>query len=110
MINIEDFQVLNDNVLVRGIIPELRGGVVRGVSTDNKPEIGLVLKVGPGRTLEGGQVKETIIKVGMLILFNQHTTTKFNVEGTDYYVLREEDAIGYQEYDEKHEKKTQKGH
>ncbi len=96
MLKINKLQVLNDNVLVEGIQPEKRGGVVRGISTDNKPEIGRVLQVGPGRTLENGTLKETLVKEGMIVLFNQHTTTKFNIEGHDYYVIREEDIVGYQ--------------
>lgn len=96
MLDVNKLEVLNDNVLLEGVQPEKRGGIVRGISTDNKPELGKVLRVGPGRTLENGELKETVVKKGMLILFNQHTTTKFNIEGKDYYVIREEDIVGYQ--------------
>ena len=96
MLEISKLNVLNDNVLVEAVKPAKRGGVARGISVDNKPEIGTVLKVGPGRILESGTLNPTTVKPKMLVLFNQHTTTKFNIEGTNYYVLREEDIIGFQ--------------
>jgi len=96
MITIKKIKVLNDYVLVEGVQPQKRGGVVRGISIDNKPEVGKVFKVGPGRLLESGELKPTTVKEGNYVLFNQHTTTKYNLEGTDFYMLREEDIIGYQ--------------
>lgn len=96
MLEIKSLNVLNDNVLVEAIKPTKRGGVVRGVSSDDKPEMGLVLRVGRGRTTDTGQLIPMVVEVGHTILFNPHTTTKFNIEGKNYYVLREEDVIGYQ--------------
>ncbi len=96
MIEVNKLTVLNDNVLCVGIKPESRGGIVKGVTTDDKPEIGRVLKVGPGRLLENGERADTGINPGMLILFNQHVTTKFNFEGSNYFVLRAEDVIAVQ--------------
>ncbi len=96
MIEVNKLTVLNDNVLIEGVQPETRGGVVKGITTDDKPEIGRVLKVGPGRLLENGMRADTGITPGMLILFNQHVTTKFNFDGKAYFVLRAEDCIAVQ--------------
>lgn len=96
MIEVNKLHVLNDNVLIAPVQPEERGGVVRGITTDDKPEMGRVLKVGPGRVLENGERVETGLAPGMLILFNEHVTTKFNIEGKKYYVLRAEDVIAVQ--------------
>lgn len=94
-LQVSELNVLNDNVLISGIKPEKKNGVVVGVSTDDKPEMGRVLKVGPGRVTEEGTRLEMSVRAGMVVLFNQHTTTKFNIDGKIYYVLREEDIIGY---------------
>jgi len=92
---IANLKILNDNILVEGIKPELRDGIKRGVSQDDKPQEGIILQVGPGKQMEYGLLP-TQLKVGMLILFNEHTTSKFNIDGKNYYVLREEDVVGYQ--------------
>jgi chaperonin GroES len=94
-LKIDQLNVINDNVLVEAIVPVRRGGVVRGISTDDKPETGKVLKVGPGRVNDGGVLVQTGLAPGMTVLFNQHTTTKFNIEGKTYYTLRAEDVIAY---------------
>jgi len=95
MLKVEKLKVINDNVLVEAIVPERRAGVVRGITTDDKPEMGEILSVGPGRMSDSGQLISTNLKPGMTVLFNQHTTTKFNIEGKTYYTLRAEDVIAY---------------
>lgn len=95
MLDVNKFSVLNDNVLVEAIREKERGGIIRGITSDDKPELGNVLKVGPGRTSDNGQFISTTIEPGMTVLFNQYTTTKFNFGGKDYYVLREEDIVAF---------------
>ncbi len=93
---VANLQVLSDNVLIAGIKTEVRGGVIVGVTQDEKPQEGRVLRVGPGRILENGKRSEMSVRPGMKILFNEHTTTKFNIGGKTLYVLREEDIVGYE--------------
>ncbi len=94
--DVANLQVLGDNVLVAGIKTEVRGGVVVGITQDEKPQEGRVLKVGPGRILESGKRSDMSVRPGMRILFNEHTTTKFNLGGKTYFVVREEDIVGYE--------------
>lgn len=96
MIQIEKLKLTNDNILVEGIKPEMVRGIYTGISTDDKPQEGKVLAVGPGRILESGTRTTLVIKPKMLVLFNEHTSTKFRLEGKSYYVLREEDVVGFQ--------------
>jgi chaperonin GroES len=96
MLNASKLNVLGDNVFVEAIREKERAGVVRGITTDDKPELGTVLRVGPGRYTESGELIPTFVKPGMVVLFNQYTTTKFNIAGKNYYVLREEDIVAYQ--------------
>lgn len=92
---VSELNVLNDNVLVAGIKPEIRAGVIVGITMDEKPQEGKVLKVGPGKLLETGARIEMSVRPGMHVLFNEHTTTKFNIEGSTLYLLKEEDIVGY---------------
>lgn len=90
-------KVLNDNVLVAGEHTVMRGGVYTGTTIDDKPQEGKVLKVGPGRLLDDGSRAEMWIKEGMKVLFNEHSTTKFLIGSKTYYVLREEDVVGFEQ-------------
>jgi len=96
MLQVSKLQILNDNILVVGIKPEIVDRVVKGVTTDDKPQEGRVLKVGPGRMLESGKRGEMSVRNGMVVLFNEHSSTKFNLEGKTYFVIKEEDVVGYQ--------------
>jgi len=85
--DITKYKFLLDNILVKGIKIEEVDGIYNPDSYEDKPEIGEVVSV-------GGQVEE--IKVGDTVLFNKYSTTKFNFDGVDYFVVRSEDCIGYQ--------------
>ena len=95
MMDIKNMEALRDNVLVEGIKEEMRGGVYVGITTDDKPEQGVIIKVGPGRVTDEGILVPTVVKPGMIVLFNEHTTTKFNVNGKTVYMLKEEDIVCY---------------
>jgi chaperonin GroES len=95
MLQINKLKVLDDLVLVEGIKPETVGKIIKGISQDDKPSEGKVLKVGPGRWEDGVRVPMEI-KVDMYVLFNEHTTTKFNINGKTYYSLHAEDIVAYQ--------------
>lgn len=96
MLQVSKLNVLNDLVLIEGIKPDMRKGVVVGVTTDDKPQEGRVMKTGPGKLLDSGKRADMSVHPGMEVLFNEHTTTKFNIDGHVYYVLHEEDVVAYQ--------------
>lgn len=85
--DITNYTLLLDNVLVKGVKIEKVGGIINPDTYEDKPEIGEVVSF-------GDNVKE--LAVGDTILFNKYSTTKFNLDGTDYFIIRLEDCIGYQ--------------
>lgn len=93
--SIEDFNILYDNVLVRAIEIEEVGGMVRPQQYDDKPEIAEVIKVGEGRIFDNGTIIPLKVKPGQVVFFNKYSVTKFNSDGNDYYIVREEDIIAY---------------
>lgn len=94
-LDIEKFNILYDNVFVRGIEIEERDGIVKPAQYDDKPEIGEVVRVGEGRIFDNGTIVPLKVKVGDTVYFNKYSTVKFNFDGKDYYVVREEDIVGY---------------
>jgi len=93
--DITKFTLLYDNILVKAIDIKSVGGIIRGKSSDNKPTLGEVISVGTGRLLDTGAMKEMDVKVGDVILFNQHMSTPYNLNKDKFYTVPEEDVIGY---------------
>lgn len=94
-LNLSKFNILYDNVLVKGIHVDEVDGVLIPASYEDKPEIGEVLKIGTGRVFDNGTIIPLSIKIGDIVYFNKYTHTKFRWEGQDYYVVREEDIVAY---------------
>lgn len=95
VLKIEDFNILEENVLVKGIVVEERGGVYKPAQYDDKPELGLVIKVGTGRVLESGDSLPMKIQVGDTVYFNKYSSVKINLDGSDYFVIKEHDIAAY---------------
>lgn len=53
-----------------------------------KPQRGVVVAVGPGKTDE-----PTTVKVGEAVLYGKYAGTEINVEGKDYLIMRESDLF-----------------
>lgn len=94
-LNIKDFNIIYDNIFVKGISIEEKDGIYRPSQYDDKPELGEVILVGEGRIFDNGTIIPLKVQVGDKIYFNKYSTTKFNIDGEDYYVVREEDVIAY---------------
>lgn len=94
-LSIETFNILYDNVLVKVVEVDMVGGIVRPQQYDDKPEVGTVVKIGEGRIFDNGTVIPLKVKAGDIVFFNKYSVTKFNSDGFDWYIVREEDIIAY---------------
>lgn len=86
--SIDNLNVLGDKVLIQAIRERESDGVLKGKTADNKPQQGVIITIGD--KVEGN------ISKGDLVLFNQYSTTRFSLNGTEFHILREEDIVGYE--------------
>jgi len=93
--NITNYKLLYDNILIKAIDITSVKGVIRSKRTEDKPVVGKVVSVGSGRVLDTGGMKKMEVKVGDVVLFNQYMTTKYNLNKEEYFLIREEDIVGY---------------
>lgn len=93
--DITGYKLLYDNVLIKAIDISSVKGVLRGKRTEDKPVVGKVISVGSGRILDTGGVKELEVQKGDVVLFNQYMTIKYNLNKEDFFLVREEDIVGY---------------
>lgn len=87
---------LHDRVIVRRKEEERKssGGIVIPDTATEKPIRGEVVSVGPGKTLDNGEVRPVDVKPGDEVLFGKYSGTEVKVEGEELLVMREEDIMG----------------
>lgn len=87
---------LHDRVVIRRMEEETttKGGIVLPGTATEKPSRGEVLAVGPGKTLDNGEIRKIDVKVGDNVLFGKYSGTEVNVDDEDIVVMREDDIMG----------------
>tara|TARA_B100001765_G_C19449293_1_gene313857 strand:+ start:637 stop:930 length:294 start_codon:yes stop_codon:yes gene_type:complete len=91
------FVPLGDRVLVRRTDEEetTEGGIVLPGSAAEKPSQGEVLAVGPGKTLDNGEIQAVPVNKGDMVVFGQYSgSNTVKVDGEELVVLNENDILG----------------
>jgi chaperonin GroES len=69
-------------------------GIIIPDSTKEKPEQGVVVAVGTGKVTDDGTLVPMRVQVGDTIMFNKYGYDEVKIDGTEYYLIRE-DNITY---------------
>jgi len=87
---------LDDRVVVRPLEAEERtsGGIVLPDTAKEKPQMGEVLAIGPGKLLENGDRAGLAVKVGDRVFFGKYSGSDVKVEGEELKIMRESDLLG----------------
>ncbi len=86
---------LGDRVVIKPIEHEtqLPSGIVLPETASEKPQIGEVLAVGPGRKTEDGTRIPMDVQVGQKVTFPKYAGTELRLNGDTYLLMREEDIL-----------------
>ncbi len=86
---------LGDRVLVTPHAAETvtSFGIIIPDTAKEKPEQGVVVAVGPGRRGKNGEFIPVGVKVGDKVLFSKYGFDEVKVNGTEYYLIREENIL-----------------
>ncbi len=86
---------LDDRIVVEPMQAEetTAGGIVLPGNSQEKPQRGTVVAVGPGKLLESGQRGELSVTVGDEVIFGKYGGTEIEVDGSDVKILRESDIL-----------------
>jgi chaperonin GroES len=71
-----------------------KGGIIIPDTAKEKPQEGLVVAVGKGKTTEEGKVIAPDVKKGDRILFGKYSGTEIKIEGDEHLILREDEIVG----------------
>jgi chaperonin GroES len=86
---------LADRVVVRPSPAEERtkGGIILPDTAKEKPVIGEVVAVGPGKVTEDGKKVLPEVKVGDKVLYGKYSGTEVTIDGEEYLIMREADIF-----------------
>jgi chaperonin GroES len=86
---------LHDQVVIKRLEAETQtaSGIIIPDNAKEKPSEGEVIAVGPGKTLDNGQVRAPQVKAGDRILFRKFGGTDIKVNGQEFLMVREEDIL-----------------
>jgi chaperonin GroES len=86
---------LADRVVVKAAPAEevSKGGIILPDTAQEKPQIGTVIAVGPGKTSDTGTVIKLTVKKGEKILYGKYSGTDVTVDGEEYMIMRESDIL-----------------
>ena len=87
---------LHDRVIVKRLEEERQsaGGIVIPDTAAEKPSMGEVVAVGPGKTGDGGKLQPMGVKAGAKVLFGKYSGQEFKLDNQDLLHMRQDDIIG----------------
>lgn len=86
-----NFNPNEDRVLVEPAAAEEKtaGGIYIPDNAKEKPQMGTVIAVGPGKKDE-----PITVKVGDTVFYGKYSGTEITLEGKDYLIMRNSDILG----------------
>ena len=86
---------LGERVVIKVLESEekTKSGIVLPDTAKEKPQMGQVLAVGTGKTLDNGQKVALEVKEGDTVLFAKYAGTEVKLDGEEYMVLKESDIL-----------------
>ena len=86
---------LADRVIVEPQAAEqvTKSGILLPDTAQEKPQLGKVVAVGPGKTTEAGQIVPMSVNLGDVVVYAKYGGTEIKVEGNELLIIRENDIL-----------------
>jgi chaperonin GroES len=86
---------LADRVVIKPSAAEekTKGGIILPDTAKEKPVMGEVVAVGPGKVSDDGKKIAPEVKVGDKVLYGKYSGTEVMIEGDEYLIMREADIF-----------------
>jgi len=86
---------LSDHIFVETFNEEktTKSGIFIPASDEEKPMMGKVVAIGPGKTTDEGKLIPLNVKVGDKVLFTKYTPNEVKIDEKEYLVIREDDVL-----------------
>ena len=85
---------LADNVVIKATEAEetTKSGIVLTSAAKEKPQVAVVVAVGPGGTVDGKEVKMSV-KEGDNVIAAKYSGTDIKIDGEEYTILHQSDIL-----------------
>ncbi|MDO9581226.1 MAG: co-chaperone GroES [Bacteroidales bacterium] len=70
-----------------------KSGIFIPASVEEKPIMGKVIAVGPGKTTDDGKLIPLNVKIGDKVLFTKYTPNEIKIDEKEYLAVREDDIL-----------------
>ena len=97
MLAFKTLRPLLNRVVVRKAeaISKTKGGIILTSGKEEKLNQGTILAVGPGKTLENGSVRKTMVNVGDTVLLPEYGGSKVILaDEQEVFIYRDDDIMG----------------
>ena len=87
---------LNDGVVILQLEAEEKtaGGILLPDTAKEKPQMGKVVSVGPGKVLDDGKVGKMSVKKGDKVIYPKYIGNDVEVDSKTYIIVKESDILG----------------
>ena len=87
---------LDDRVVVKPLEAEEKtpGGIVLPDTAKEKPHIGKVIAVGPGKLLDNGNRGRMAVKKNDQVLYGKYSGSEVEIDGKKLKILHESEVLG----------------
>ncbi|MHC4431494.1 MAG: co-chaperone GroES [Planctomycetota bacterium] len=87
---------LDDRIVIKQSEAEDKsaGGILLPDTAKEKPQIGKVVAIGPGKILDDGKRGQMSVKKKDKVLYAKYSGSDVEVDGEKYVILRESDVLG----------------
>ncbi|MBA4312144.1 MAG: co-chaperone GroES [Chlorobiaceae bacterium] len=86
---------LGDRIVIKPAVAEekTKGGIILPDTAKEKPVVGEVVAVGPGRKSDDGNLIAMEVKVGDKVLYGKYSGTEVTIDSQEYLIMRENDLF-----------------
>ncbi|HIK55366.1 MAG TPA: co-chaperone GroES [Synechococcales cyanobacterium M55_K2018_004] len=94
-LSVSTVKPLGDRVFVKVSASEEKtaGGILLPDTAKEKPQVGEVAAIGPGRRSDDGARQEMEVKVGDKVLYSKYAGTDIKLGNEEYVLLSEKDIL-----------------
>lgn len=87
---------LGDRVVIKQLEAEEKtsGGIILPDAAKEKPQIGKVVAVGPGKLLDNGKRGKMNVKSKDEVIYAKYMGSDVEIDGETYVILKESDILG----------------
>jgi chaperonin GroES len=87
---------LDDGVVIKQSDAEEKtaGGIILPDTAKEKPQIGKIVAIGPGKVLDNGKRSKMSVKKNDKVIYTKYMGNDVEIDGEKYVILKESDILG----------------